>query len=279
MGRSMFDDLKALLKRPELFSGFDTSALWADPHVAKQMLALHLSDEHAVASRPGADIDAMAAWINDELHLTGKRVVDLGCGPGLYARRFKAAGADVTGIDLSESSIAYARERGCPGGAFIVGSYLDADLPTADVFTLIYGDICAMPPQARQRLFRKVYTALPEDGALVLDAFPTAQFHTKQEATEIALRLDDGFWAAGEYIGLRATFLYPEQTTVLDRYLIVEAARTRTVYNWLEYMTPHRLSTELEQAGFVSSDAIDAVGGTPWRKDDRPFALVARKRG
>ena len=275
----MFEDLTELLKRPELFAGFDTSALWADPHVAQQMLALHLSDDHEAASRPSADIDAMAAWIDQKLHLAGKRVVDLGCGPGLYACRFQAAGAHVTGIDLSESSIAYAREHGCPGGAFIVGSYLDTALPTADVFTLIYGDVCAMPPRARQELFRKVHTALPQDGALVLDAFPTARFDMKQETTELALRLDDGFWAPGDYVGLKATFLYPEQTTVLDRYLIVEAGRTRTVYNWLEYMTPDRLSKELEQAGFVTSAVVEAVSGTPWESDDEPFALIARKRG
>lgn len=275
----MFEDLKDLLIRPDLFSGFDTSALWADPHVAQQMLLLHLSDDHEAASRPGADIDAMTAWIDRELHLSDKRLVDLGCGPGLYARRFQSAGAHVTGIDLSESSIAYAREHGCPGGEFSVGNYLDADLPSADVFTLIYGDICAIPAEARQALFRKIHKALPKDGALVLDAFPTAQFDMKQEATEMALRLDDGFWAPGDYVGLKATFLYPEQTTVLDRYLIVEASRTRTVYNWLEYMTPARLSTELGEAGFASSEAVDAVSGTPWQNDERPFSLIARKQG
>ncbi len=274
----MFEVLKDLVSRPEVFSGFDTSALWADPHVARQMLSLHLCDDHAIASRPSAEIDMMAAWIDRELGLGGKRIVDLGCGPGLYARRFRAAGAHVTGIDVSENSVAYAREHGCPGGEFQVGSYLEDELPSADVFTLIYGDICAMPPRARHRLFHKVWAALPEGGVFLLDAFPTAQFETLQEGTEIALRLDDGFWAPGDYIGLKATFLYRERSTTLDRYLIVEQSRTRTVLNWLEYMTPEGLSAELAQAGFVSSQALEAVSGAPWHDGDKPFALIARKQ-
>ncbi len=42
----------------------------------------------------------------------GRRVLDLGCGPGLYARRLEAAGADVTGVDLSRVSIGPSTEKG-----------------------------------------------------------------------------------------------------------------------------------------------------------------------
>ena len=273
----MFEALKDLVSRPELFSGFDTSALWTDPHVARQMLSLHLCDETALASRPSVEIDRMAAWIDRELGLDGKHVLDLGCGPGLYASRFHAAGARVTGIDLSATSVAHAKEQGCPGAEFRVGDYLQLGLPSADIVTLIYGDVCAMPPWARQRLFLKVGAALPDGGAFLLDAFPTAQFERLREGMEIAINLDGGFWAPGDYVGLRSTFLYKECSTALDRYLIVEPSRTRSICNWLEYMTPSRLSAELEQTGFVSSLALEAVSGGPWRSDDKPFALIARK--
>ena len=41
----------------------------------------------------------------------GRRVLDVGCGPGLYTTRLAASGARVTGIDFSERSIACAREQ------------------------------------------------------------------------------------------------------------------------------------------------------------------------
>ena len=47
----------------------------------------------------------------------GERILDLGCGDGVLAEQISQAGADVVGIDTSESLLAAARGRGV-GGAF-----------------------------------------------------------------------------------------------------------------------------------------------------------------
>jgi SAM-dependent methyltransferase len=44
-----------------------------------------------------------------EIGLPGQRILDLGTGTGLLARRFAAQGAQVTGIDVAEAQIAMAR--------------------------------------------------------------------------------------------------------------------------------------------------------------------------
>jgi SAM-dependent methyltransferase len=41
----------------------------------------------------------------------GSRLLDAGCGPGLVAEAFLAAGSDVLGVDLSEEMVRRARER------------------------------------------------------------------------------------------------------------------------------------------------------------------------
>ncbi len=43
--------------------------------------------------------------------LKGKRVLDLGCGQGFFTRELARAGARVTGIDLADDLIAYARRH------------------------------------------------------------------------------------------------------------------------------------------------------------------------
>jgi len=48
--------------------------------------------------------------------VTGRRVLDIGCGGGLLAESFAKAGAVVTGIDLSERSIAAAKRHAEAGG-------------------------------------------------------------------------------------------------------------------------------------------------------------------
>lgn len=44
-------------------------------------------------------------WINSHAPLTGKKVVDVGCGGGILAESMARKGADVTGIDLSEKAL------------------------------------------------------------------------------------------------------------------------------------------------------------------------------
>ncbi len=53
--------------------------------------------------------------------LTGKRVIDIGCGEGFLAAALADFGAEVTGIDPEAGAIMRARKR-CPGGAFLVGT-------------------------------------------------------------------------------------------------------------------------------------------------------------
>ncbi|MCC7258996.1 MAG: bifunctional 2-polyprenyl-6-hydroxyphenol methylase/3-demethylubiquinol 3-O-methyltransferase UbiG [Gammaproteobacteria bacterium] len=49
------------------------------------------------------------AWIAGRATLAGVRCLDIGCGAGLLSEGLARAGADVTGIDLAEDSLAVAR--------------------------------------------------------------------------------------------------------------------------------------------------------------------------
>ena len=77
--------------------------------------------------------------------LTCLRVVDLACGTGDIARLASAAGADVTGIDITPRMIELARERSRRAGVrrtrFLVGDMTALPLPDAcaDVVTTGYG--------------------------------------------------------------------------------------------------------------------------------------------
>lgn len=53
-------------------------------------------------------------------NVKGKKILDLGCGPGLYNRRLSKMGADVKGIDLSKGLIKIAKEEN-PNLDFVVG--------------------------------------------------------------------------------------------------------------------------------------------------------------
>ena len=48
-------------------------------------------------------------WIDQAVGLTGKRVLDVGCGGGILADSMARAGANVTGIDLSSKALKVAQ--------------------------------------------------------------------------------------------------------------------------------------------------------------------------
>ena len=62
---------------------------------------------------------ARAAYIRRRARLAGARVVDVGCGAGLLAGSLAAAGAGVTGIDMSPAMLAAARRHAVKSGLSI----------------------------------------------------------------------------------------------------------------------------------------------------------------
>lgn len=48
-------------------------------------------------------------WIDKTVNLSGKKVVDIGCGGGILAESMAGRGAEVTGVDLSEKALGVAR--------------------------------------------------------------------------------------------------------------------------------------------------------------------------
>jgi len=56
------------------------------------------------------------------------RVVDLGCGSGIWAAELVAAGFEAVGVDLSAEMLEIARRR-APGAEFVHASLFDVDLP------------------------------------------------------------------------------------------------------------------------------------------------------
>lgn len=103
--------LRAINERPESYAAGEV-LFWNDPHISKGMLDAHLNPDLESASRKHEQINASARWISSLTSSNKKRrLLDLGCGPGLYAKAFLKQGFEVRGIDFSKRSIAYAQEH------------------------------------------------------------------------------------------------------------------------------------------------------------------------
>jgi SAM-dependent methyltransferase len=275
-GIAMYDLLNDISKRPEPFSRYTVKELWTRPHLARQMLGYHLSQESDLASRKVESIDRVVEWIDAQLDISEKRMCDLGCGPGLYTQRFASRGAKVTGVDISAHSLDYAEAQNTQTIKYIEADYLSDDLPTGfDVITLIYTDLCALSPTQRQKLLGRMREMLNPDGHIVLDVAAIGSFAQKEEVTIIQDKLMGGFWAPGDYVGIQRTFVYPEERLSLDRYLIVEPSETWQIYNWFQYFTPESIEAELQNAGLEIDQMVGDLSGAPLKQGSEFIGIVA----
>ena len=273
----MYEDLKHLSERPGVFSIYTADTLWTEPHLAKMMLATHLDQDTALASRPTAAINRMVDWVDQSIGLNEKSVCDLGCGPGLYASRYAKRGANVTGLDFSASSVAYAKRQSSSADApvsYRVANYLTDPLPEQqDLVTLIYCDLCALSPSQRQILLAKIRECLVPGGKLVFDVYSEQAFERVTEGASFGRNLMHGFWSANDYFAFQNTFRYEREAVSLDRFTIIEDARTWDVFNWLQYFSPDQIRREIEAAGFTSIEIVDGFDLDP--EDQATFGVVA----
>ena len=67
-------------------------------------------------------------------------------------------------------------------------------------------------------------------------------------------------------------------SVVLDKYTIIEAKRTWTIYNWLQYFSPASLQSEFERAGFALLGYYGNVVGAPFDENGSEFTIVAKQK-
>ena len=280
----LFETLERINERPEVYSRYTADALWSSPDISEMMLRYHLDGEVDLASRRTEFIDASVAWITRTFGLgAGSRVIDLGCGPGLYASRLARTGAAVTGIDFSPRSIDYARDQAARDGLSIdyrLGDYLELDIAAGyDLATMIMCDYCALSPEQRSRVLGRVAGMLAPGGAFLFDVYSLAYFETWEEMAAYGAGMMDGFWSAAPYYGFQNTFKYEAEKVVLEKYLILERDRSSEYFNWFQHFDTGMLASEVEAAGLVVDAFHGDVAGEPFEPSLPEFASVVRLPG
>jgi SAM-dependent methyltransferase len=260
----MFNKLSDYLIKPKLYAP-STGKFWDDEHISKGMLEAHLNPDWNAATRKHDFVDKSVEWITSIAQPTQfQQLLDLGCGPGIYAERFRKAGYTVTGIDFSKRSIDYAQEQTLLNKSNVqyhYQNYLTIDyIEQFDVITLIYCDYAPLSITDRHILLRKVYQALKPNGKFIFDVFTPLM--RKAENRSWYYSEESGFWNEKPHICLDSVYQYDDEDDTELVQSIVLTKDTVNCYNiWDHFFTREKLISEIQPIGFNSFDFYGDIAG------------------
>ncbi len=278
--------LKKLLEyvsdKPEIYET-STSKFWDDEHISKGMLEAHLNPEWEAATRNHNFVTKSVEWIASIASpVQYPELLDLGCGPGLYAERFYTSGYHVTGIDYSKRSIEYALNNARSNNMsinYIYQDYLDINYQEKfDVITLIYCDFSVMSDQNRTRLLSRIYQALKPGGIFIVDVFTPNQYKDRKESKDW-YHSEGGFWSEKAHICLNSFYRYDDRSTMLEQTVVITEDSIECYNIWDHVFTKEELQEDLQKAGFTRVDFYGDVAGAVYKPDGNLMCAVAKKKG
>ena len=274
--------LAELLGRPPVvpWSG-ETKIPWDDPEFSARMLREHLSQAHDRASRRRETVERHVEWI-DRAVLGGRRgrVLDLGCGPGLYTQALAVRGHACVGVDFSPASIEHARAEAERAGLTI--EYHLADVRSValgggfDLVLLTFGEFNTFHPDDARALLANASAALAPGGALVLEAHREASVRALGGSGTSWFVAPQGVFSDEPHLCLREARWHEAERVATEEFLVapLDGAPVARFVSTTKAWSDADYAELLRRAGFADAERQGSLAGT--EADPDLFVLVAR---
>jgi SAM-dependent methyltransferase len=257
---------------------------WDDPGFSERMLKEHLSQKHDAASRRFEIVDRHVQWIHETL-LAGhsSRILDLGCGPGLYLQRLAGLGHDCRGIDFSPASIAYAKGQAKRAGLTI--QYVEEDVRRADfgagldLVMMIWGEFNVFPPQDAKALLLKCASALRAGGRLLLEphTFESVQKRGQEPTSQYSSAC--GLFLDSPHVCVQENFWHASCRAATTRWTVTDSNTGRMVVHAASYQayTDQEYEDLLMHCGFATVDRQPSLTGRTEDQSQDVMVLIAQR--
>jgi ubiquinone/menaquinone biosynthesis C-methylase UbiE len=246
------------------------------------MLSAHLDFTNDAASRNITVIQKTVAWICSVVKARSS-ILDLGCGPGIYAEEFAKQKCPVVGIDISKRSIKHARKSARNKKLGIIyhhQSYLTDEIKGRyDTAVCIYCDFGALIPAEQKLLLKKINSVLKDDGCFIFDVFSGGLSSTKTEGRKWNFYNGSSFFSRKAHFVMEETVHFKEQNVWGTRNIVFnkDGKSLKEYITWDTYYTKESISSLLEENGFkVEETRNDIVEANSFTSNDVMF-IKAKK--
>jgi SAM-dependent methyltransferase len=240
------------------FAGYDNIP-WHDPDFGERMLTEHLDQGHDLASRRSPIIEEQVRWIHENV-LGGEsaRILDLACGPGLYANLLTGLGHEVTGIDVSPASIVYARDHSNRGAIFIEGDIRDAEYGSGyRLVMLLSGEFNVFSPDDAATILSRASQSLLPGGTVLLEV--NSADALRRRATRDFRLLDSGLFATEPHLLLEEGAWHADQAALVTRYTVIRLKDAGI----RQFGASYQSYLDFELAGLLSGQGFEDMNMLP----------------
>lgn len=241
---------------------------WSDPAFSRRMLEVHLDPGTHMATRAPAVVRAHVDWLLGQLAARSGtpgpwRVLDVGCGPGLYLHELAARGHGGCGFDFAPEPLRWAREHAEANG-------LDARFLAADLTDLPgdFGRLAGAPFDAVTFWFGEFHSFRPGQARAFLPRLaellrPGGLFVLEHQPWDLFVREDASTWSAVD-----ESPFHPRPHLWLEEFAWDEQARAEIHVHWIvdaasgavaRYAQCHQAWTDAELATLLGDAGLDGL--------------------
>jgi len=252
---------------------------WDDPDFSRRILQEHLDQDHDAASRRLSRIRQHVTWIHKQV-LRGRptRVLDLGCGPGLYAAPFTRLGHSYTGLDFSPACIDYATHNA--PGSYRLGDVRSADYGSDYGLVLyIFGALNILPTPDARAILKKAWAALAPGGCLLIESSSPDAVDQIGNQPSMWYSAEAGLFSDRPHLCLMENFWDEPTCTATERFYIVDTATGQVTHHAASTVgyTEEQLGEMLQQAGFHDLTFYPSLTGKEEALSQEMVVVTAQK--
>ena len=183
----------------------------------------------------------------------------------------------MTGVDHSESSLAYAKAH-APKANFLRQSYLEPfGEARFDAAIMISQDYGVLSPEDRKTLLKNVHRALKPGGFFAFDMPSLHAYAVRAEnSAPNWYAAKAGFYRPHDHMVLEKHIPYPGIPSICDRITVLDEA-VATYKFWQTFFTPETIGEELAGCGFTVVQALANLRGEACDDDSLSLGILCKK--